>query len=332
MKCKFREIPASLAPSEVQRKPPVGQIPRYEAKAITDPAPSNIKHHLREIGRLGGLAGKGSPHRQASAKKAINARWDKERQLTGKIEIIIQPGRMFFSDVVPAIHKSLTVNEQTREGNHIRSHEVTFLLNDGSRRWTFPSFLTRVKKALKYAEVPYRIRSGYRLPPRARFNDLAFGGVKNREVRALKKLERLPFGGVLIARDGRMLDMLTTIVMGYPDTGVVVVVNTDEELNRIHHLLMHCLSEPIGLLTRQSANSERVVITTPQQFRTGVISPADVGLLVVVKPPKKGNAYLKHVLPFNHSFRVGLTDEPPSVAYAMRWEAAFGPVVEVASR
>jgi hypothetical protein len=40
---------------------------------------SEIKKYLAEIGRRGGKAGKGSPAKRASAKKANAARWAKYR-------------------------------------------------------------------------------------------------------------------------------------------------------------------------------------------------------------------------------------------------------------
>lgn len=48
-----------------------------EMKKKLDPI---IRNYLSKNGRAGGLAGKGSPARKASAKKANAARWKKHRE------------------------------------------------------------------------------------------------------------------------------------------------------------------------------------------------------------------------------------------------------------
>lgn len=296
-----------------------------------------LKHHsgneqesyFSRIGRLGGQSGKGSPARQKSAKNAAIARWESEAKVSGKLVITVERRYLTFSYLCPELERVLQFVYRQRKGHSIEAKKTSFLSLNGETHSAPLPFLTAIEKALKKFKIKYRVTWNRPRPPRAQFTSMALAGLRTREVRALRTLRRLPFGGVLIANNDRLNDLLISIVMSYTGHRVVVVINSLHQLSGMRFWLQQNLNEPVGALTGLNADSERVVLTTPYQLQTPVISTCNVGLLVFMDPPRKVGRSVEPVFRFEDAFRVAITSVRISPPYSVYREVLFGPEVPV---
>lgn len=289
---------------------------------------------FRDMGRIGGRAGKGSPAKKESARRAIQIRWQKYPGV--RVKLTLERSVLWISQRVPGLEKALTTTIRRRKsGGGLVAEPYSALFREGNRLWTHSPFLHRVKGFLKTSKIPFTVsmvRPPLYLRQETNFS-AALAGHATRRQRAITRLFKLPVGGLCRASGRLRVEIIADIFKAYPRTlGVIVVEELAVAASMALDLRELLGGEQIGFLTGERADWERITIMTPAYINTGVIRPNDCGILIFERCPRKGFMRVQDAIfkAFPLAWRLAFLGSEKRDHY-LRFlaESAFGPLIEI---
>jgi len=294
------------------------------------------RRYYSDIGRKGGLAGKGSARKLISARAAAQARWRKSQRRP--VTLAINYHAIQVSRRVDGLKRALTGKVGRRVGHAIKFKSVTLVSDNAGGHVVAGGMLHRVRRLLSSMGIKYRLQWESAPATKSMRPDLeaALDGLTFRQRREMEKLLREPLGA--LCRSNSPVEVMLAVLRAYPEARALIVVEKLEALFSLHALLKHHLQEPIGVLAGTAPewmlNQERVTLVTPAQLLAGVISPDECEVLIFARCPRTGyNQVNKALSKYSRAWRLAfLGTEKRGPAKLLLAEATFGRLIEIPFR
>jgi hypothetical protein len=283
-----------------------------------------------ENGRIGGRAGKGSAKKKASATAAAHVRWSRRPDRVVKLTMCDR--WLTISRNVPGLKVALSYYERKTVDGKIVAKRESALFKDGATWCTFPTLLDRVKEFFIDASIQFKVV--WKSPEAYKEAECDIAGAaasfNYRDQRCLKRLLKLPVGGLCRIPDERRVDVMVAALEAFQKVPAVVVIEELELLLRLRKVLQHRLRRPIGILTKKVQDSENVTVMTPAYLKSGVINRDNCAVLIFERVPRliKSQRLTDSLLHFHPLWKLGfLGDETRGPDRRFLAELMFGPVV-----
>lgn len=291
------------------------------------------RSRFAEIGRKGGLAGRGSPRKRLSAIAAARARWS--RSPGRPVDLVVNGHAIRVSRQIPGLQTAVGCKVGHRKGQGIEYCADTFVTKDNGGYVMPGGMLSRVKDFLTKKGIKTRLIWENRLPIRS-FTpdwDVALEDLNYRQTREMKRLINQPLGA--LCRSNCPVSVVLRILRAYPRARALIVCEGIEQLFDLQEILRRHLNEKIGVLagvvTETELSQERITLLTPSYLESRTIAANECDMLIFMRCPRTGyERVTKAQMAFPAAWRLAfLGDEKRGKLRTLSAEAAFGSVVEL---
>jgi hypothetical protein len=295
-----------------------------------------VKRYMAQIGRKGGLAGRGTLTRMNVARKAAAARWAPSPIIVGKgsrINITSDGSTLRVAPCPSELPEHLKYYRPFYDNGRLTGiWEGPFTLDPDNSLSTYAGFYSRIKAFLTGKGYSIRYR---RLNPQYPKPDCAasvFEELTPEQKRNVEAMLEIPGGAVVRASREDGMAIITGLVKAFSKYRGFIVAEEIGAVQAIRTKLKQALAPlgiGVGILTGTQADDADVVVLTAAQLKSGLIRPEDSGFLIFFNPPRKGFVWDTWMLNYFQALKFAICD--PVTKYP-KWrrteiEAVFGPTV-----